>query len=231
MQYPGFISGNIELFKFIYSLIVVLICLMIVLKTNRLFKLSLHQGIRYFRNAFFFYGLGFIFRYILGSRLISSYFLSGQNYFIMILLFEFFMIMAGFSLFYSLIWKKFEKSNRGSFSSLFNIKMVVFYLMAIILAIIDSIWRVYTLMFVSQIILFGFASVISYFNYRRRGSKHKFLKFYFVAMLLSLIAWIFNALLSLVLNWNKEVLGNVYLINIIVFMLFWFGVLKVTGGK
>jgi len=231
MQYYSFISENMELFKFLYSLAIVLICLVIVLKTNKLFKLSSHQGIRYFRNAFFFYGLGFMFRYVLGSRLISGQIISQNNYFIMIILFEFFMIMAGLSLFYSLIWKKFEKTEKGHFSSLFNWKMFIFYLMSIIIAVLDYLWGTYILMFSSQIILFGFASIISYINYIRKGSKHRFLKFYFIAMLLSLIVWIFNAFLILFLNWNKEILGNVYLINILVFMLFLYGVIKVTGGK
>ena len=231
MQYHSLISGNIELFKFLYSLIIILICGVIVLKTNKLFKLSLHQGIRYFRNAFFFFGLAFGFRYILGSRIISEILISNKNYFIMIILFEFFLIMAGISLFYSLIWRKFEKSDQGSFSSLFNGKMFLFYLMAIIISVLDYLWASYLLMFASQIILFGFASVISYINYRKKGEKHKFLKYYFVAMILIFSVWILNALLVLYLDWNRAVLGNVYLINIFVFILFLFGVIIVTRKK
>jgi hypothetical protein len=231
MQTYSWISNNIELFKFIYSLIIVLICVTIVLKTNRIFKLSHHQGIRYFRNAFFFYGIAFVFRYILGSRVVSQFIISSENYFIIIGLFEFFLIMAGFSLFYSLIWKRFEKSGKGSFSSLFNGKMLILYIMAIILAALDFLWSTYLLMFTSQIILFAFASLISYINYKKKGSERKFLKFYFVAMLLSLIGWILNALLTLYLSWNKGILGNVYLINIIIFVLFLYGIIKITGSK
>ena len=222
------ISGNMELFKFIYSFIVVFICAVIVLKTHKLFKLSLHQGIRYFRNAFFFFGIAFLFRYVLGSRWISQFIIGSENYFIIIILFEFFLIMAGFSLFYSLVWERFEKSYKVSLSSLFNFKMLVFYVMSLLIAMLDSLWDTYLFMFLVQIILFLIASIISYRNYKMKGDKHRFLKFYFIAMLLSLTAWILNAILANYLSWNKGILLNVYLINIVVFVLFLYGVVKLT---
>ena len=225
------IRGNMELFKFIYSFIVVFICVVIVLKTNKLFKLSLHQGIRYFRNAFFFYGVAFLFRYILGSRFISGFVVNSGNHFIFIIFFEFFLIMAGFSLFYSLVWKRFEKSEKGVLSSLFNFKMLVFYIMSLLIAILDFLWGTYLFMFLSQIILFAYASILSYGNYRRKGDKHRFLKFYFIAMLLSLTAWILNAILANYLSWNKGILLNVYFINIIVFVLFLYGVVHITRRR
>jgi len=61
------IIENKELLKILYALIITVICLFIVIKTNKLFKISSHQGIRYLRNAFFFYGIAFITRYFLGA--------------------------------------------------------------------------------------------------------------------------------------------------------------------
>jgi len=104
----NFIAQNRELFRFLYSIIVAFICFIIVLKTDRLFRISSHQGIRYFRNAFFFYGLAFIFRYILGNPVYFNQ---------MRLVFEFFMIMGGFCLFYSLLWKRFEHSKETRFQN------------------------------------------------------------------------------------------------------------------
>jgi threonine/homoserine/homoserine lactone efflux protein len=86
-------------------------------------------------------------------------------------------------------------------------------------------------MFSSQIIIFVLASVISYINYKKNGRQHKFLKLYFIAMILSLITWVLNFLVASFLDWNKGVLTNVYLINIVIFLLFLYGVIKVTGGK
>ena len=99
------IIENKEIIKLFYGIVIGLICLIIVLKTDRLFRISLHQGIRYFRNAFLFFGIGFIIRYLLGA-LFSYEFFSYSYYPIFNILFEFFLIMAGFFLIYSLLWKK-----------------------------------------------------------------------------------------------------------------------------
>ncbi|MFH1521631.1 MAG: hypothetical protein ABIF18_01605, partial [archaeon] len=61
------ILTNKEFLKVAYALIICFICAIIVLKTDRMFKLSDYQGLRYFRNAFFFYGLAFVVRFILGG--------------------------------------------------------------------------------------------------------------------------------------------------------------------
>jgi hypothetical protein len=217
---------NKELLKTFYGLIIGIICMIIVIKTDKLFRLSLHQGIRYFRNAFFFYGLAFIMRYFVGS----DYFFSGGGdlyHSLLQIFFEFFLIMAGFSLLYSLIWKKFE-TEKISISSLFNIRAVIFYLMAIIIVALDFIWQTYSFMFISQIILFIIAGLISGVNCIREGDKHKFLKFYFLAMVLSLAAWLTNAIIALYFNWHKIGLIDIYVLNIIIFLLFLFGVIIVT---
>jgi len=224
------IIQNRELIKLIYGLIVVLICVIIVFKTDKLFRISSYQGIRYFRNAFFFYGIAFAVRYFIGSRffyetvgigypIVKSLFIKS--------IFEYFIIVAGFFLFYSLIWKKIETTKQPPGSSLFNKNLIIFYLMALIIVILDYTWNTYFLMFLSQIVLFSLASTISYVNYKEKGIQHKFLKFYFIAMLLTLTAWVLNAILSL--EANIGVLIGIYIINFIIFLLFLFGVMKVTG--
>ena len=117
------ILTNKEMLKLIYALIICIICAIIVLKTDRLFKLSNHQGIRYLRNAFFFYGSAFFVRFILGTtNIVGNY---SQFYSVSIkILFEFSIVMAGFFLFYSLIWKRIEK--RTQYNSLINFRRVVF---------------------------------------------------------------------------------------------------------
>ena len=225
-MYEFFIE-NKEWLKIVYSLLITIICAIIVIKTDKLHKLSLHQGIRYFRNAFFFYGIAFIIRYI-GGAFFTYVHLS--NYSILInIFFEYFVIMAGFFLLYSLLWKKVETSSIHSRSSLFNLKIALFYLMTFIIVSLDFIWKAYYFMFASQILLFAFAVGISYSNYKNNGKKHSFLKFYFIAMVLSLIAWILNSLIALSLDWNQGILMNIYGINIIIFVLFLYGVVKITN--
>jgi hypothetical protein len=223
MEFYDLLIQNKETLKIVYGLFITLICFFIVLKTHKLFKLSFHQGIRYFRNAFLFYGLAFFTRYIIGS-----FYFPTQTGFYLNLIFEFFLIMTGFFLLYSLTWKKFETPPNTYKSSLFNPVVIVFYLMAFSIALADFFWRNYYFMFVSQILIFLILSVISFNNYFNDDKKAKFLKFYFIAMVLTLTTWILNALASLIFEWNKGILINIYLVNLIVFTLFLFGVIKVT---
>jgi len=223
----NWIIENKDIIKIFYGLIITVICAFIVIKVDKLFKLSMHQGIRYFRNAFFFYGLAFIFRYFLGTY--SFYEGSLLNPSAIKFIFEFFLIMAGFFLLYSLVWKRIENSQeKNPSSSLFNKNLLVFYFMAFVIVFLDYLWSTYFFMFLSQIILFVCLSIISYINYSKGKKQHRFLKLYFVAMILSLIAWILNAILALSLNWNKGVLVNIYILNIIFFLLVLYGVVKVT---
>ena len=224
MQLYSWILQNKEVIKIIYALIIVLICAIITLKSHRMFKLSLYQGIRYLRNAFFFYGIAFAIRYILGSNLLPF----SKNYSPIIgILFGFFLIMAGFFLLYSLLWKKIDSSPHV-ISSLFNTRILIFYIMAIMLVLLDYLWNSFYFLFYSQIFVFIFAFAISFNNYKTKGRNRKFLKFYVLAMFLALIAWILNALTGLIFNWNPKTMISIYLLNVIMFLLFLFGIVKVT---
>lgn len=218
---------NKELIKILYALIVVIICAIIVVKTDRLFRLSLHTGIRYFRNAFLFFGLGFFTRFFICSEFCAPLF--GLYHPILRALFEYFLIMGGFFLLYSLLWKRFEPQGIKYHSSLMNSKIAVFYLMALVIVFLDYLWGTFYLMFGSQILLFAFASIVSFIKYREGKNQHRFLKFYFIAMLLSLAAWVLNALAGFILDWNPMALVIIYLLNIIIFLLFLYGVVRVTN--
>ena len=206
-----------------YTFIISLICMIIVLRTDKFFKLSSHQGIRYFRNAFFFYGIAFIARYIfeIFSNFPVSYASAAQ------IIFEYFFVMAGFFLFYSLVWKKFELNHKYT-SSLFNSKIIIFHMIAAVIALFDFLWQTYFFMFFSQIIIFAYAAVIAYMNYKKEKDRKKFSKFYFIAIILSLAAWILNLLAASYFAWNKWVLIGIGIINIIFFLLILYGVVKVT---
>ena len=210
---------NKDSLKIVYAFLIAIICLFIVKRTDKLFRLSEHQGIRYFRNAFLFYAIAFVARYLFDPIISGYHYLTNA-------VFEYFLIMAGFFLLYSLIWKKFE-TIKPAYSSLFNPRIFTFYLMTLLIVIFDYIWSTYSFMFLSQLIIFIFATSISFSNYRN-NSKGKFLKFYFVAMLLSLIAWILNSLAA-IFSWNQLLVLNTYILNTIIFILFLFGVIKFTS--
>lgn len=218
---------NKEVLKILYALVICFICAVIVLKSDRLFKLSDYQGIRYFRNAFFFYGIAFFVRFILGG---TGF---GMGYkFAFGFMFEFFVIMAGFFLFYSLIWKGVEREK--SHNSLLNVRVGIFYLIAILLTFFNY-WFVTNLfMYVSQVLLFGLMGFITFKNYLGGSGKHGFLKFYFLTMVLGTITWVLNMILYYYLDWNKSVQMLVYGLNVIFFLFFLYGIVgvfKIKNGK
>ena len=227
MDLLGWATINKEALKILYGLIITIICLIIVLRTHKLYRISLHQGIRYFRNAFFFYGIGFFAKYVLESL---AFIFQMDVIFIQIIsiLFKFFLVMAGFFLLYSLLWKKIEASREDYPSSLFHPKISIFYFMTIIVVILDHVWLTHFFTFISQIIVFTLASVISLVNYQKNPQR-QFLKFYFIAMVLSLIAWLLNAFIALYFQLNSVISISIFLINTFIFLLFLYGVVKFTN--
>lgn len=219
--YP-FLIQNKETFKVVYAAILVAICIIIVLKTDKLFRLSSHNGIRYFRNAFFFFGIGFASRYFL-KYLFTVKGFEPYSY-LPTFIFEFFIIMAGFFLLYSLIWRKLEARGLSNKSSLFNTGIIIFYIFALVIAILDYLWATLLFMFISQIIIFLLSSIISFKNSLK--VKKPIQKLYFAAMLISLFAWILNTLLFSFFNFNLYVMANVYILNTIFFVLFLYGVFR-----
>ncbi len=227
MEWYSWIITNKDILKIIYGFVIGIICLIIVAKSHRLYHLSFYEGIRYFRNAFLFFGIAFIIRYLFGGFAVFG--IINPDYVILtVLLFEYFILMAGFFLIYSLLWKKIEGSGKGNFSSIVNSRVLIFYIMALIITILDYLWNGYYFMFFCQMIIFVFATIISYVNYRRNGRKGIFLKFYFLAMILALIAWLLNAITALYFEWDKVVLFLVYLLNIVIFLLFLYGLFRIT---
>jgi len=223
------ILTNKEFLKVAYALIICFICAIIVLKTDRMFKLSDYQGLRYFRNAFFFYGLAFVVRFILGgiSNISGDYiwiYYVGIKFF-----FEFFIVAAGFFLLYSLIWKRFEQEK--SHHSFLNIRSGILYTITLLIVLLNLSFNTSLFMYFSQIILFMVMSFISYIKYGRDGVKYRFLKYYVTIMVLGLIAWILNMALDYFLNWNKVVQIGVYILNVLFFFFFLYAITKITKNK
>jgi len=134
--------------------------------------------------------------------------------------------MAGFFLFYSLLWKRFEINTRD-YSSLFNPRIAIFYVMSFIIAILDYLWSTYALMYLSQIILFAIATFIIIFN-NNLQKKENFLNIYSFVIALNLIMWTANFLIAYSFNWNHLGVIAIYGLNMIIFFLFLFEVWRFT---
>ena len=121
-----------------------------------------------------------------------------------------------------------EISSRTKNSSLFNPGIFAFYIMTLVIVILDYLWGVHSFMFFSQIAVFAFASILSYINYKKKNKKYAFPKFYFLAMLLGFFVWTLNAIAELYFNWNQGILNNVYALNLVFFFLLLYGVFRIT---
>ncbi len=230
------IIANRELLKVFFTVVILTICAIIVFKTHKLFKFSFHQGIRYFRNAFLFYFLAFLTRHILteiydhGAVLVELL----SYAFVVKIVYEFFLVMAGFFLLFSLFWKRFEKKE-SSVSSLFNLKIILFYGLALIIALLDYTWSTLYFMFLSQIVLFSFAGGACFIKYIENEKAGNFLKMYLLVIVLNLALWTINFIVLSSFHFSLESsswhqIGNigVYSLTIITFSLFLYSVVRAT---
>jgi len=217
---PEWIFSSRELFKAAYALIILLSCFMIAIKSDRLFKLSDHQGLRYFRNAFLFYGLSFAVKFILGGIANPVGNIAGNQIFFAITnyLFNFLTIMAGFFLLYSLIWKYIEKEK--NYHSLLNVRVGILFIVSIAIVSLGPLLKIDYLVHYSQLVLFFIMLIISFNNYVKDKGEHLFLKYYFFTMILGLTTWIFR--------FFAATYAYAYLTNLLFFMVFLFMISKIT---
>lgn len=221
MRIVTFALENKELLRVIYTLFIVSLCAIIVLKTDRIFKLSDYQGLRYFRNAFFFYGIGWI---ILGILMDIQVSFPVQYSLILQVLYSFTTLTGSLFLLYSLTWKYFEKEK--SHNSLFSPKSAVIYLLSLFLGII-TLKRGVILEFF-QIIIFFILLMISLHNQIK--SKTKFTNYYVGGVLLSLFFWSLKAINRVI---NLDTLGDIimYLLGSIFYIIFLVGILNSNKNK
>lgn len=215
------ILSNKEFLKMAYALIISFVCTLIVIKSDRLFKISDYQGIRYFRNAFFFFGLSIVFRFVLGSVNTTNQ----EIYSIGIkMLYEFFAIVGVFFLLYSLIWKKVETEKKHH--SMINLSALTFYLISLGIALFGFVYSTTIIFSIVQPFLFIVILAISFKNYLDSGREYPFLKVYLIAILTGLVSSILSILLFLE---RSEIMSmSIYGLNTLFFFIFLGGVISLS---
>lgn len=169
--------------ELLFTLIAVVFCTLIYLKTREVYELTKHKGIKHFRDAFLFLGLSYLLRFFFSLILISS---SALDVIIprelipllFILPLGYFSTVAIFHLILSVIWKRFNP--RGL--------VLLAHAIAILVPLLSFLIRSHELLAYLQVFLLGCAIIVVLFV----DNEHKKITPTRVLYLLVLFLWVIN---------------------------------------
>ena len=209
--------------QLIYSFIIIVCSLMIYNSTKEMYELSSYKGIKYFRKAFLFFAVAYFSRYFINFFLIflninkiSPRIVFGFSLFI----FMYLNAMAAFYLLHSVLWKKLDNSKT---------KIYLFNFVALIIAVIATLFRSMLISILLNLALLIFASLMLFIAYRNFKNKKKG-KNLFVIYLLLFIFLVLNMIDILIPRFLQLYQLVIYLISISLFMTILYKVLKKTGA-
>lgn len=166
-----------------YSLLVIALCLFIFFKTKEFAELSDHKGIKFFRNAFIYFGLGYLLRFFSALGFIHGFSLiigRADFRFLILILFAYASSMAILSLLYSMVYKRltFIKMNPH----------LLLHIIAVLLLIVVFVFGSPVTLFLTQLSLFVLAIIVLIFESIKLKRKNKL----FTTYLLLFLFWILN---------------------------------------
>jgi len=111
MPPPHFFDPIVFGTELVFTIIAFIFCFAIYYKTRESYELTKHAGIRYFRDAFLFFGLSYIMRFlfslVLFSRMAFDFFIPREMFVpLFILPLGYLSTIAIFYLIFSLVWKR-----------------------------------------------------------------------------------------------------------------------------
>lgn len=215
-----FLFGPMIWIELIYSLIVIISCSIIHFRTKELYELSSYKGIKYFRNAFLFFGLAFFARFFL--RLIAIIDGPSRGDFIFFgtgfLIFLYAGLMAGFYLIYSSIWKQFKNPEQFRW---------IFHPVALTIAAIVIIF----LLGPSTLIVLGFiffiAAILAY-SKKKEPKKNGGIKQLHIIYILLFISWIASAAAHLFIRISTGTSLLLYGVSSLLFLVILYRVIEST---
>lgn len=172
----------------VYSLLILILCLVIFYKTKDLYDLTEHKGIKYFRLAFLFFGVSYLLRIALSLVIVYTDLVTGfgfqrqMNELYVLIPFAYFSFLAILSLTYSLVWNKIKL---GKINEVLAINLLS-------LVLLFSILFGPLTFFTTQLIIVIFCFVlIIILSEKKQKKKHHFstLK---ISYILLLVFWLFN---------------------------------------
>jgi hypothetical protein len=226
---PPFFFRPTFLVELIYSIAVIISCLIIYFKTREMYNITSYRGIKYFSKAFLFFAVAYFFRFIFGILFRLFIDLSsllppkhgGQFGQIGMIIYIYASTMAALYAFYSVIWKKVENDKTNN--------SLIMHLIAIIITLL-TVFLFGPLLHVGiQFVLFLGAAIIGIIDLNKSEKKHQ-KGLYFVYTLI-LLSWIFNILAVELPGFLFEIKLVLYIISLALFSIILWRVLKVTGHK
>jgi hypothetical protein len=203
--------------EIIYSFIIILLALMIYFGTKKIYNLSSHKGIKYFRLSFLFFAIAYFCRSFI--KFIISIFNSGHIWnfahklfgLISLALLIYFSTLAIFYLAYSIFWKKANKNF-----------IYYIHIIAAAIAILSLITMNPLFHLVIQVGLFILIAAVAYLAHKRKTNMYRI-------YILIFIFWIINVLDILIPNVFRGAQLAIYLASIAVFALVTYKVLRKVG--
>ncbi len=168
-----------------FTLIAVIFCFLIYFKTRESYELTKYEGIKYFRGAFFFFGLSYLLRFFLSLVILSKIafdFILPREMFapFFILFLGYFSTIGIFYLIFSSIWDKFQKKQL----------LLWGHVIAIILSVISFLTRSHFILLALQFVFLIAAMIFSFVIEKERKKITKIRVLYFLVCIL----WLLNLL-------------------------------------
>ncbi len=197
MEAYEFINQYRVFFELLITLAILMCCSLIYIWVDRLVRLCSYHGLKYFRNAFFFYGIGFLFYFILNWTIISFNIrnVAYPAYILLLFVFNYTICVAGFYLIYSLVWKKFECIDiHAIVSRQCRSKSIFLHLTALLVSFLVLLFDSFLPLYIVQMIVHVAAIVLIFLliHSSRMKKKRRFLTLYLIIMLIAFIGWVVN---------------------------------------
>jgi len=228
MPLPMFLMNTNFIIELVYSVIIMVSCLVIYFKTREIYNLSSHKGIKYFGMAFLFFAITYFLRFfskILILRIIVFSFVTGAIFlpqgfntlFSLLVLYTGF--MTTFYLLYSLSKKRLGKVLPESTDTL--------HILAVVISSVVVILNLPVLFVGVSAVLLLYMFVVVYSDYSASKTKVQsgFLLVYFL-LILFLMLNIFDLLIS---DFFGRIQTLVYIVSLSLFLIILYKVLKILG--
>lgn len=211
--------------EILYSFVIIVCSLMVYFATRGIYELSSHKGIKYFRQAFLFFAIAYLFRSLIKFTLIVfnlsaifdiSPFIFGVS---TLFLYIYFSAISVFYLLYSVMWKKWNGSSK---------KVYLFHALAFAIALVSIMSRGFVVHIGLNILFFLIIILMAYMAYKNSERKKHWL--YAIYMLL-FVFWILNIIDIVIPQFFQTIRLVIYIISVGIFLTILYKVLKKAGSS